>query len=87
MIVHVRTELEALYRRWGYVETGTAPYDRSYSHENSRPFHPDVQVPGLGQLLNAIRREGTKLLACWVLRSAAQFSAGEALPAGSRATK
>lgn len=27
MIVNVRTELEALYRRWGYVETGTAPYD------------------------------------------------------------
>jgi N-acetylglutamate synthase-like GNAT family acetyltransferase len=27
MIVNVRTELQTLYRRWGYMETGTAPYD------------------------------------------------------------
>jgi len=26
-IVSVRPELHALYRRWGYVETDTAPYD------------------------------------------------------------
>jgi N-acetylglutamate synthase-like GNAT family acetyltransferase len=26
-IVNVRTELHALYRRWGYVDTGTAIYD------------------------------------------------------------
>jgi len=26
-IVDVRTELNTLYRRWGYVETGTARYD------------------------------------------------------------
>jgi ribosomal protein S18 acetylase RimI-like enzyme len=26
-IVSVRPELYALYRRWGYVETGTTPYD------------------------------------------------------------
>ena len=26
-IVNVRTELQTLYGRWGYVETGTAPYD------------------------------------------------------------
>ena len=27
IIVNVRTELLALYGRWGYKETGTAPYD------------------------------------------------------------
>jgi GNAT superfamily N-acetyltransferase len=27
MIVNVRTELHTLYRRWGYVDTGTAIYD------------------------------------------------------------
>jgi GNAT superfamily N-acetyltransferase len=26
-IVNVRSELQALYQRWGYAETGTAPYD------------------------------------------------------------
>jgi N-acetylglutamate synthase-like GNAT family acetyltransferase len=26
-IVDVRTDLHTLYRRWGYTETGTAPYD------------------------------------------------------------
>jgi ribosomal protein S18 acetylase RimI-like enzyme len=26
-IVNVRTELQTLYNRWGYTETGTAPYD------------------------------------------------------------
>jgi GNAT superfamily N-acetyltransferase len=26
-IVNVRTELHALYRRWGYIDTGTAIYD------------------------------------------------------------
>ena len=26
-IVNVRTELHVLYRRWGYVDTGTAVYD------------------------------------------------------------
>lgn len=26
-IVNVRAELQTLYRRWGYMETGTAPYD------------------------------------------------------------
>jgi GNAT superfamily N-acetyltransferase len=26
-IVNVRTELHILYRRWGYVDTGTAVYD------------------------------------------------------------
>jgi GNAT superfamily N-acetyltransferase len=26
-IVNVRTELQMLYRRWGYMEIGTAPYD------------------------------------------------------------
>jgi hypothetical protein len=26
-IVNVRTELLTLYRRWGYFETGAAPYD------------------------------------------------------------
>lgn len=27
IIVNVRTELQTLYRRWGYMETGTAVYD------------------------------------------------------------
>ena len=27
IIVNVRTELDTLYRRWGYVDTGTAIYD------------------------------------------------------------
>jgi GNAT superfamily N-acetyltransferase len=26
-IVNVRTDLHTLYRRWGYVDTGTAVYD------------------------------------------------------------
>jgi GNAT superfamily N-acetyltransferase len=26
-IVNVRTELHALYQRWGYADAGTAPYD------------------------------------------------------------
>lgn len=26
-IVNARAELQTLYRRWGYMETGTAPYD------------------------------------------------------------
>ena len=26
-IVNVRTDLHTLYHRWGYVDTGTAPYD------------------------------------------------------------
>jgi len=30
MIVDVRTELLVLYRQWGYVETGTAPYENRF---------------------------------------------------------
>ena len=30
MIVNVRTELLAMYRGFGYVETGTAPYENRF---------------------------------------------------------
>lgn len=36
-IVNVRTELYDIYRRWGYVETGTAPYDDP--HPTKIPVH------------------------------------------------
>ncbi|MBZ5641940.1 MAG: GNAT family N-acetyltransferase [Acidobacteriia bacterium] len=37
IIVNVRTELLALYGRWGYKETGTAPYDDP--HPTKIPVH------------------------------------------------
>ena len=37
IIVSVRPELLALYRRWGYSETGTAPY--SDPHPTKMPVH------------------------------------------------
>ena len=36
-IVNVRTELHDIYSRWGYVETGTAPYDDP--HPTKIPVH------------------------------------------------
>jgi len=36
-IVNVRTELNDLYQRWGYAETGTAPYDDP--HPTKIPVH------------------------------------------------
>ncbi len=37
IIVSVRPELLALYRRWGYAETGTAPY--TDPHPTKMPVH------------------------------------------------
>jgi ribosomal protein S18 acetylase RimI-like enzyme len=46
-IVNVRTELYDLYRRWGYAETGTSPYDDP--HPTKIPVHFVHMSKSLGQ--------------------------------------
>ena len=47
-IVSVRTELQTLYRRWGYMETGTAPYDDPIP--TKMPVHFILMSKALGSL-------------------------------------